>query len=89
MGSSAIRRGIARFGLSNVTLLGLRNDIPALMAAADIVALPSAFEGLPLSERDYKLRIADFVPSAFYQYGGREGQLGPWRRWIEKLFPPP
>lgn len=30
-------------------LLGYREDIPALMAAADIFALPSRFEGLPMS----------------------------------------
>jgi glycosyltransferase involved in cell wall biosynthesis len=30
-------------------LLGYREDIPALLAAADIFALPSRFEGLPMS----------------------------------------
>ena len=30
-------------------LLGYRDDVPALMAAADIFALPSRFEGLPMS----------------------------------------
>jgi glycosyltransferase involved in cell wall biosynthesis len=30
-------------------LLGYRTDIPALLAAADIFALPSRFEGLPMS----------------------------------------
>jgi glycosyltransferase involved in cell wall biosynthesis len=30
-------------------LLGYRDDIPALLAAADIFALPSHFEGLPMS----------------------------------------
>ena len=30
-------------------LLGYRDDVPALMAAADIFALPSHFEGLPMS----------------------------------------
>jgi glycosyltransferase involved in cell wall biosynthesis len=30
-------------------LLGYREDIPALLAAADIFALPSHFEGLPMS----------------------------------------
>jgi glycosyltransferase involved in cell wall biosynthesis len=30
-------------------MLGYREDIPALLAAADIFALPSRFEGLPMS----------------------------------------
>lgn len=30
-------------------LLGYRDDVPALLAAADIFALPSRFEGLPMS----------------------------------------
>jgi glycosyltransferase involved in cell wall biosynthesis len=30
-------------------LLGYRDDIPALLAATDIFALPSRFEGLPMS----------------------------------------
>ncbi len=33
----------------NVRRLGYRRDIPALLAAADIFALPSHFEGLPMS----------------------------------------
>ena len=32
-----------------VRRLGYRTDIPALLAAADIFALPSHFEGLPMS----------------------------------------
>jgi glycosyltransferase involved in cell wall biosynthesis len=34
---------------SRLRLLGYRDDIPALLAAADIFALPSHFEGLPMS----------------------------------------
>ena len=33
----------------SVRLLGYRTDIPAVLAAADIFALPSHFEGLPMS----------------------------------------
>jgi glycosyltransferase involved in cell wall biosynthesis len=32
-----------------VRLLGFRRDVPALLAACDVVALPSLFEGLPLA----------------------------------------
>jgi glycosyltransferase involved in cell wall biosynthesis len=34
---------------SRLRMLGYREDIPALMAAADIFTLPSRFEGLPMS----------------------------------------
>ncbi|HEX2940151.1 MAG TPA: glycosyltransferase family 4 protein [Rhodopila sp.] len=34
---------------SRLRMLGYREDIPALLAAADIFALPSRFEGLPMS----------------------------------------
>ena len=32
---------------NRVRFLGHRNDVPRLMAAADVVVLPSAYEGLP------------------------------------------
>jgi len=39
----------ARLGLSSqVHFLGFRNDTPALLAALDLLAMPSIFEGLPL-----------------------------------------
>jgi glycosyltransferase involved in cell wall biosynthesis len=41
----ALELGIA----DRVHLLGLRDDVPAVLAAADIVALPSLSEGLPLA----------------------------------------
>lgn len=46
----AVEAELARTGLgSRVTLLGWRHDIPALVAASDVVALSSIFEGLPRS----------------------------------------
>lgn len=43
-----VERAIAKRGLSTrIRLLGWRRDVPALMGAADVVALSSIFEGLP------------------------------------------
>jgi glycosyltransferase involved in cell wall biosynthesis len=46
----SLRSRAAEFGLTDrVHLLGLRSDIPAILAAADIFVLPSLSEGLPLA----------------------------------------
>ena len=44
MRAEAERRGLT----DRLLLVGRRSDVPALMAAADLFALPSRFEGLPL-----------------------------------------
>lgn len=45
-----VRAAIAEDGLEGrVTLLGQRRDVAALLAAADLFALPSLWEGLPLA----------------------------------------
>jgi glycosyltransferase involved in cell wall biosynthesis len=46
---AALRTQCAASGLSDrVRLLGYRRDVPDLFAAADVVVLPSLYEGLPL-----------------------------------------
>lgn len=37
-----------QLGLKNVYFLGLRNDIPELMMAMDVMVMPSLYEGLPI-----------------------------------------
>jgi glycosyltransferase involved in cell wall biosynthesis len=45
-----VQAALAESGLgARLRLLGYREDIPAILAAADIFALPSHFEGLPMS----------------------------------------
>lgn len=46
---SNLRAMFAQAGLgARLKMLGYRDDVPALLAAADILALPSHFEGLPM-----------------------------------------
>lgn len=45
---NTLRQSVAAGGLTDrVRLLGVRRDVPALLAAADILALPSITEGVP------------------------------------------
>ena len=44
-----IRKNIQNYGLDeNVFLLGIRNDVPNLMAGADVMLMPSLHEGFPV-----------------------------------------
>lgn len=45
----SIRKNVQEYGLEeNVFLLGVRNDVPNLMAGADVMLMPSLHEGFPV-----------------------------------------
>lgn len=46
---AAIEQLVAEMGLTNVRFLGVRNDIPEVLHASDIIVLSSHYEGLSLS----------------------------------------
>src|SRR5699024_10991348 len=71
---AAIRARVARLGLDCVDFLGARDDVPDLMAAADLVVLPSAFEGLPLVVLE---AMAIGTPVVATRIGGVIEALGP------------
>ncbi|MCS6915620.1 MAG: clostripain-related cysteine peptidase [Myxococcales bacterium] len=44
---------------------------------------------LPVSDSDFRARIEDFRPSAFYRYGAPSpDRPGPWERWLSQLYSP-
>lgn len=75
----AIRDRVAELGLSNVVFLGQRDDVPALMTEADIVVLPSAFEGLPLVVLEAMAALRPVVAS---RIGGVTEALGDDHPWL-------
>lgn len=82
-GEGPLRRGLQlavdRLGLrEHVTLLGHRDDVPQLLAAADLFVLPSLWEGLPYALLE---AMAAAVPVVVSRVGGmaevvREGKTG-------------
>ena len=63
----------ASLDLRNVTFLGQRPDVPDLIAAADLLVLPSLFEGLPLAVLE---AMALDLPVVATRIGGTVEALG-------------
>ena len=75
-----MRRRAARLGLADrVRFLGRRDDVPALMTEADLLVLPSAFEGLPLVVLE---AMAAGLPVVASRIGGVVEALGPEHPWL-------
>ena len=71
---------VAERGLSDhVRFLGDRDDVPALMAACNVFALPSLFEGLPLVVLE---AMACGVPIVATAVGGTTDALGDDYPWL-------
>lgn len=66
---AALEQGAAQQGLipSYVRFLGFRDDVPNLLAAADLLVLPSLSEGLPLSVLE---AMSHGLPSVASDVGG-------------------
>lgn len=77
-GEGPSRRGldarVARLGLGGrVRLLGHRDDVPRILAAADLFVLPSLFEGMPNALME---AMAQGLPCVATAVGGVEELLG-------------
>lgn len=78
-----LQRLAQRLGIEDVVhFLGQREDVPALMARATLLVMPSVFEGLPLVVLE---AMAAGLPVVASQIGGNRDALGPDHPW---LFPP-
>ncbi|MBV0892824.1 glycosyltransferase family 4 protein [Paracoccus sp. Z118] len=73
-----IRARAARHRLA-VEFMGIRDDVPALMAEADLLVLPSAFEGLPLVVLE---AMAARLPVIATNIGGVTEALGDDHPWL-------
>ena len=73
-GRAACEARVADLGLEGVEFLGLRDDIGDLLGAADVLVLPSLFEGLPLVVLE---AMAVGLPVVATRIGGTVEALGP------------
>ncbi|MDB6452902.1 glycosyltransferase [Falsirhodobacter sp. 20TX0035] len=73
-----IRGRIARHGV-RAEILGPSDDVPGLMAGADVMVLPSAFEGLPLVVLE---AMAAGCPVVATRIGGVTEALGDDHPWL-------
>jgi predicted dehydrogenase/glycosyltransferase involved in cell wall biosynthesis/NADPH:quinone reductase-like Zn-dependent oxidoreductase len=74
-----IREQVAARHRDGVHFLGLRDDVADLMQAADVLALPSRFEGLPLVLLE---AMEAGLPVVATRIGGVTEALGPDHPWL-------
>jgi glycosyltransferase involved in cell wall biosynthesis len=74
-GRSGVQQQVERLGLQHhVHLLGLRSDIPSVLAGIDVLVLPSFHEGAPISVLEAQ---ASGVPSLVSERVSRESDVLP------------
>ncbi|GGF72683.1 hypothetical protein GCM10011402_26520 [Paracoccus acridae] len=79
-GAARLAHWAARLGLADaVRFLGRSDDVPALMAASDLLVLPSSFEGLPLVLLE---AMSIGLPAVATDVTGSAEALGPDHPWL-------
>lgn len=68
----------------NVKMLGLRQDIPSLMSASDVLVLPSLFEGLPVVGIEAQ---ANGLPCIFSDEITREADVTGYNKFVALRAP--